>query len=606
MAAPRLTDKALKATIAAIKRHNGDRTKAGDELGLTFNGVAERIKIARQRWGKDAVPSYPHNLKRPGRVDPADIRDAVKAMEIERGSEAAAARRLGIPRQTLQTRLAAAELQPKLANGALTERPPVVRPVPKPGQIARYVLTSLQNNTYLHPCWPTLLNIAERLDAELMVGSFSYVQKAQGSEKRGTEKQERAQWWAPDVEPYICDELVQLAPGLMWNGHTQNWPTAVEPLSGMDNYNGRASGIFPHAKLQMKSIATIQEDPTKFQYTTGTVGLMNYIQRKAGQKAEFDHVFGGLLVEVDSEGNWWVRQLIADNKGVIYDLETIYRPDGAAEKHDGVEAVQWGDIHVAQLEQWMFDLCWGKDGMIDVLRPRQQFFHDLIDFESRSHHNLKDPHVAFKLWKHGRDSVSKEVFDVGEFLKKSQRPWCRSRVVPSNHNEHLGKWLKEGTVLRDPQNAIIFHDLNADWYRAIAANDNDFDPLRRAVEKINPAPGVEWLSRRRKCIILKARGGGLEMGLHGDKGPRGARGNIRNLAKLGRRVCIGHSHEAGIFNGAWQAGVTGRLDMEYASDSPSGWSHSHIIVHRNGKRQMVTIWNRQWRAQMTAPAKPAA
>jgi hypothetical protein len=70
----------------------------------------------------------------------------------------------------------------------------------------------------------------------------------------------------------------------------------------------------------MKSVASVKSDPTKFNWTTGTVTLRNYIQKKAGQKAEFHHCYGALLVEVDSTGAWGVRQLLADELEV-YDPE---------------------------------------------------------------------------------------------------------------------------------------------------------------------------------------------------------------------------------------------------------------------------------------------
>lgn len=597
----KLPDSEIKKIPGALKRHNGDRKEAAKELGLSLTGLESRIKIARTRFGKDFVPNYADNLKRPDRVDPQDITDAVWAMEIEKGTISAAARRLGIPIPTLRTRLEIAERQPKLMNGQSEARDPIIRDLPPKGQVNRFVVTSLQNNTYLHDAtFETLKSIAEHEDAELMVGTFSYMHRAEGSEKRGSRaKHDRTKWWTPEIEPYICDDLVQLAPGLMWNGHTQNWPTAVDPLSGYENYNGRASGIFPHAKLQMKSIPTIQSDATKLQYTTGTCGLLNYIQRKAGQKAEFDHVFGGLLIEVNSEGDWWVHQLVSNHKGEIRWFEWAYTPDGKKKKHDGVEAFQPGDIHVDQLEEWHADLLWGKGGkggLVDLLKPRYQYMHDLMDFQRRSHHNLKDPHKMFELHARGLESVEDEGHGVGDFLQRADRPWSIIRVVPANHNEHTNRWLKEGNWKNDPVNALIYLELNTAWLRAIKAGRKDFNPTQHLVEMVNPCPRVEWLDRSQPSIILKRLGGGIEMGLHGDNGPNGSRGSLRNLSKIGRRICIGHSHSAGIFNGAWQAGVTGRLDMDYAIGSPSSWTHSHIIVHKTGKRQMVTVWKGKYRA----------
>ena len=86
-------------------------------------------------------------------------------------------------------------------------------------------------------------------------------------------------------------------------------PTASNPLSGFETYSGRNSSIFPHAKLAMHSIASLQGSGAKLIYTTGTITQRNYIQKKAGILAEFHHCYGALLVEVDHEGVWKVRQI---------------------------------------------------------------------------------------------------------------------------------------------------------------------------------------------------------------------------------------------------------------------------------------------------------
>jgi hypothetical protein len=50
-----------------------------------------------------------------------------------------------------------------------------------------------------------------------------------------------------------------------------------------------------------------------------------------------------------------------------------------------IDSVIWGDIHVAQMEPGMSNLIWGYDnsddgGLLDVLAPKPQFCHDVLDF----------------------------------------------------------------------------------------------------------------------------------------------------------------------------------------------------------------------------------
>jgi hypothetical protein len=75
-------------------------------------------------------------------------------------------------------------------------------------------------------------------------------------------------------------------------------PTANDPLEGLETYSQRKSAIFPHAKMAMRSVATMKHEGTKLNFTTGTVTQMNYIQKKAGLVGEHHHVYGAVLVEV--------------------------------------------------------------------------------------------------------------------------------------------------------------------------------------------------------------------------------------------------------------------------------------------------------------------
>ena len=145
--------------------------------------------------------------------------------------------------------------------------------------------------------------------------------------KRGTKKDEdKALWFDPCLAEYIRDIRVELANGLVWCGEMNILPTAEDPLSGLETYSHRKSAIFPHSKLAMRSIATMQGEGTKLNFTTGTVTLKNYIQKKAGLKAEHHHRYSALVVEVNHGGHWWVRQIGSSAKhGSIQDLNVLVK-----------------------------------------------------------------------------------------------------------------------------------------------------------------------------------------------------------------------------------------------------------------------------------------
>ena len=70
----------------------------------------------------------------------------------------------------------------------------------------------------------------------------------------------------------------------------------------------------------------------------------------------------------------------------------------------------------------------------------------------------------------------------------------------------------------------------------------------------------------------------------------------QSLKRIGRKANTGHTHSAGIYDGLWVAGLTAMMEQGY-NIGPGSWSHSQILTHKNGKRQMITIWSGKWRAR---------
>jgi len=535
------------------------------------------------------------------------------------GTELNAARQLGIPRTTLQNahnkavKLGLSTKRPKnkTAKSALYQRDedkvPLVGgqiktasrdtlPRPKKGQVLRYILTCVQNNTKLHDgLWGNIQALAKHYDAKIMVSQYTYNKEAYGSKaiKPGTQKASDTEelWYDPRIKDYVYDKAAELAPGLVWCGEINILPTAVRPLSGFESYTGRASGIFPHPKLAMESIASGKYEPTKFNYTTGTLTQRNYIQRKAGQKADFHHCYGALLVEVTNDG-WWVRQLNGETDGTIYNL-TMRVKNGKITTGHGVKGINWGDIHAGETDPVVEAVQWGKGGVIDVLRPDYQFAHDILNFHSRNHHEAKDPHKQFERYVQGQDNVADEVAGVRALMNRMHRPWCSTVVVDSNHDKALERWLKEADARNDPTNAIFYYEAQLAKYKAIAGKNPDFHLLEwaclRGAADEDAVQSARFLRQDESYILCHDSSGGIECGMHGHLGPNGARGSAAAFAKMGRKANVGHTHSTGIHDGVWTAGTSSKLDLGY-NNGPGSWSHSFIITYENGKRCISTIW----------------
>ena len=456
----------------------------------------------------------------------------------------------------------------------------------------RFVFTSAQNNTYVHEGF---LNALESYcgdnDAQLCVTQFTYNKNG----FRKSKDQVDELWYDPRIKEYLVNESSEITKDLVFCGELDISPTAVNPLSGFDNYCRGASGIIPHTKVAMQSLPGTKNDGSRFLYTTGALTQRNYIQRKAGQKADFHHVFGALVVEIDTKGNFHVRQLIADKNGAFYDLTNQYLPDSKIKRNQRVEAVNWGDIHIEKMDQEVLKASFNKGGLLDKLNPRYQFIHDLSDFTVRNHHNIKDPHFLAEQYFNNELDVEGGLSLAAKFLKTIGRKSTKTIVVDSNHDLAYKKWLKEADIHYDPANARFFHESNAELYRNIETGKikfNIFEWVLRAKQKLQ---NTTFLQEDDSFVICEKTGGGIECGMHGHLGPNGSRGTPGSLRKIGRKVNSGHTHSATIIDGVYAAGVSAKLDMGY-NKGPSSWSHSHIVTYPNGKRTMITIKDGKWRA----------
>ena len=482
--------------------------------------------------------------------------------------------------------------------------------VPPKGGIKYYLLSTAQNNTNVHPeLWQNIMALSQYLNARVMVSRFVYDKRTQSADldkkvaTGKTAKEREGIEWDPRVHPYLADDRVSLAPGLVWCGEMNILPTAVRPLSGLEAYTGRKSSIIPHVKLAMVSVPSGKYEATKFVYTTGTVTQRNYIQRKEGLKAEFHHCYGALLVEVDGEGDWFVRQLNADSRGTLHDLDLRVEGGIVTTGHQ-VEAISWGDIHAIRLNKIVAGLAWGfgagfgnYGGMAGVLKPRYQFMHDLLDFRARNHHEIKDPHKMFKRWAEGEDNVRAELKLTFKFLRQVVDGNSGLVViVDSNHDSALERWVRNTSHKQDPLNAIIYLELELAKYRAMHTRWERFHLLEWAYDHVMSEPSdAKFLREDESFIICPDANGGIECGMHGHLGPNGARGGATAFARMGRKAVVGHSHQAGITDGVYVAGTSSELDMEY-NKGPGSWSHSHVVTYPNGKRAIITMWNEKWRA----------
>lgn len=506
----------------------------------------------------------------------------IEAAIKKHGSKRAAARALNIPWSTLWDILNEPQVFKK--NRTLT-----TKEVSKPrkGRVKRFILSSAQANTDINkPFLDNLEAYAKFLDAEILISGYTYGVRARTTEVVFHE----------DIADYITSDQTDIGGKLLFCAEINTNPTATQPLSGLETYTRGKWGVFPHPRVELKSIATMFNKPAKIIMTTGTVTLPNYETRKAGMKAEFHHVIGAVLVEIDGDGDIFARHLIASEEGDFQDLDTVVVGGEVFEGHGEVEAITWGDIHTEMIDENVLEGCWATGGMIDVLRPKYQFFHDVADFTARNHHNIGDAHHRYKMFKNKSDSVRSAFERMVAFLEYSRRDWCDSVVVESNHDLMLRRWLKEADYKNDPINATFFLYCQAAMYEAIDNDDDRFSIFEHVLDVLGH-PDATFLREYDSFMICEKDGRGIECALHGHRGANGAKGHINSFAKMGSKANVAHTHSAAIHEGIYQAGTSSKMDLGYNRGGLSSWSHSHIVTYGHGKRVIVTMQGKKWRAQ---------
>lgn len=483
-----------------------------------------------------------------------------------------------------------------IASGVISD--PIERRITHKGK-RTILLCSAQNNTYVHTkLLESFKQFMKHNDAELMIGTFSYAHKQLESSVKGSG------WYDVKIREYIVDKPIQLAEDLVFCGELNVIPTAVNPLSGFVGYGRGSSIIVPSVKQHMETTPTPKGVKRRYMYSTGAITQRNYIQRKAGQKGEFHHIFGALVVELCDDGSWFVRQINAESDtGCFYDLDTYYTPKGVKTRCN-VAGLIPGDIHTNNIHRAVARAILGIDSLyldrgvmefiqlhdgrsaVEVLRPEYIPVHDTLDFKIRNSHNIDNPHFRFMQFIKDDESIEVEIENCGKFLTALEREYSLPAVVSSNHDRQLIRYMVSNVRnwSEDPVNAIFFLKTQLELYEAMARGDKGWDPVEWNIRRLCPDLRKTYFLRQDEELNIV----GSDCGQHGDIGSNGARGSIQGFVKLGMKMVIGHSHTAGIKDAVFQVGITCKDDPDYAKGA-SSWSWSFVIIYQNGKRAMITV-----------------
>jgi ribosomal protein S27AE len=436
-------------------------------------------------------------------------------------------------------------------------------------QGTRLIVTSAQNNSeaFLKGL-QALKQAAKYYQCELAIIPSHYLNVTLW-------KKESKKEFDPLVIPHLVKSEIRFG-NVRIKSDVRIQPTSLSPLNAKHSHGGRDWLVFGHPQLCREPVATAGNQFPKLMFTTGSITHPNYSVSDAGEKGKWHHCFAALILEKHKDFVF-VRQLGIDDNGHIYDLDVRFTPKGFT-LNNRIEALTTGDEHVK------FNIVekatYGKGGIVSLLQPKYIVRHDVLDGYAGSHHHEKDPMIQFIKHHNGDDDYRKELDQCVAFINRTTPKYATTLIVPSNHHDHLAKWLARSDANKDHRNALLILEMQAKM-REAALKCEPYDPFYLYC-KDKLTCSFEFLDRNQPFYIHD-----VDHSQHLDVGTNGARGSAKGLAKTPDKITGGHSHGARIYQGVYQAGTsTGRLDYERGL---SDHSTSHVIQYQNGKRAIIDI-----------------
>jgi hypothetical protein len=437
----------------------------------------------------------------------------------------------------------------------------------------RFIITSAQSATPINEKFIFNLEAyAEFINAEILVIPFRY----QNPTSVFTDEQQENEWWDNRIEEYLTLNRHDLNLGISVLSDVPIQPTASNPLLGLEGMTGAHSCVVGHPRMELKSIPVMEGCRPKIMFTTGACTKQNYTHSKAGKKGEFHHSIGFAIVEVKDEETFFFRQVGADDEtGEFIDL-FYHVNNGIISKEKKVEACAMGDIHVAHVDKEVIDVT--LNDLFKKLKPKKLFIHDIMDSESISHHNMKNPFKQHEMEMNGKNSLANEVDEMLTWLEQIEK--YKVYIVKSNHDTHIDQFL-----------------CSTDWRKmSTFKNALPYMEYATATLKGEATNGVvPYLINRRfpkfKCLTddCNVTVKGFLMSVHGHMGASGSRGSLAQFSRLSTKSVTGHSHTIGRIGGAISVGTSTHLRVGY-NKSFSSWVQAHGIVNRLGKFQHIVFF----------------
>lgn len=376
-------------------------------------------------------------------------------------------------------------------------------------------------------------------------------------------------------------------------------PKMLNPDAGLDQYGPRGQSVIIAApQVRLKTVPTIDNDSfPHFVMSTGAITEPIYntrlpIQGRTDALAADRHNLAVLLVEksrgeqassipgATQTGIYHFRHIhYATGKGMV-DKSTLYSPEGPRPAR--IEALVLPDVHVGMTDPRFME---GIADAVKALKPEYVVLHDVFNGHSISHHEAKNLLDSAINYKTGKLDLARELQDVATFINSLHHLSSKIevRVILSNHDLWLNKWLNEGAFMKDAHNRALGIEL-------AAAAERGQSPFEYALLKF----GLEYPKRVNFVTNGSWTVAGVQLGQHGHQGANGARNSMLTMRRAADKSAFGHTHTTQIIGHTVNVGTGSLLRPGYNGTGPSSWSHSIAAVSELGVSQVFISQRGQW------------
>ena len=432
-----------------------------------------------------------------------------------------------------------------------------------------YIITWEQNETPIHQdFYNNILAYKKFLNAELSVilGRYKNPTSVFTDSKNDN--------WSEQTRPYWDAREHNIHKHLKILSNIKITPTRKYPLTGVQDLADGKTVIVGHPKLHLKVEPTLANYPNRMILTTGAITLPNYTDSATGVIGEGSHKYGFVIVEIQDEDVFFVRQVEAEEDGSFIDLCYEVRNQQVT-KIDKALGLVCGDTHLGQLN---VEIDRQNDLICDYFNVDNIVLHDVVDGESCNNHKIKSPIEQFKRYDRGEHLIHSELDKLTEWVssKLKYKP-----VIPqANHNSRFDRILEE-----DWRKDIH----NAKFYLEFTKRVLDGEIQEGVISywlKHNFGDSVTTLKHTDSFKI-----GRYECSQHGDNGSNGMKGSPVAFRNLGIPIVLAHTHTPYRADDTLYVGTNTELLLDYNQKGASSWMHCNVLIGKNGIAQHIIFNN---------------